>query len=112
MNPYVLTCCSTADLPHTYFEQRKIPYVCFHFYFGEEGYPDDLGQSMPFETFYSRISAGAMPTTSLVNVDEFIAFFEPFLKEGKDILHISFSWPFRHLRFGKARRRRPAGKVP
>jgi DegV family protein with EDD domain len=91
MNPYVLTCCSTADLPHTYFEQRKIPYVCFHFLFGEEVYPDDLGQSMPFDTFYSRIAAGAMPTTSLVNVDEFITFFEPFLKEGKDILHISFS---------------------
>ena len=91
MNPYVLTCCSTADLPHSYFEQRKIPYVCFHFLFGEEVYPDDLGQSMPFDTFYSRIAAGAMPTTSLVNVDEFITFFEPFLKEGKDILHISFS---------------------
>ena len=32
-----------------------------------------------------------MPTTSLVNTEQFIAFFEPFLKEGKDILHLSFS---------------------
>lgn len=91
MNPYVLTCCSTADMPKEYFEKRGIPYVCFHFFFGNTEYPDDLGQSMPFDEFYAKIDAGAMPTTSLVNVAEFIAFFEPFLKEGKDILHISFS---------------------
>ncbi len=91
MNPYVLTCCSTADMPKEYFENRGIPYVCFHFFFENDEYPDDLGQSMPFDEFYAKIEAGAMPTTSLVNVAEFIAFFEPFLKEGKDILHISFS---------------------
>jgi len=32
-----------------------------------------------------------MPTTSQVNVGQYIEFFEPFLKNGKDILHISFS---------------------
>ena len=32
-----------------------------------------------------------MPTTSLVNTEQFLAFFEPFLQEGKDILHLSFS---------------------
>ena len=91
MNPYVLSCCSTADLPPSYFEKRNVEYVCFHFLFGEEVYPDDLGQSMPFDEFYARISAGAMPTTSLVNVEQFLTYFEGFLKEGKDILHISFS---------------------
>ena len=29
--------------------------------------------------------------TSQVNVDEFVAYFEGFLKEGKDILHVSLS---------------------
>ena len=91
MQPYILTCCSTADMPKAYFEQRNIPYVCFHYFFGDVEYPDDLGQSMPFEEFYARIDKGAMPTTSLVNTEQFLAFFEPFLKEGKDILHLSFS---------------------
>lgn len=91
MNPYVLTCCSTADMPKEYFEQRNIPYVCFHFTIDGVEYPDDLGQSMPFEEFYARIAAGAMPTTSLVNTEQFLAFFEPYLKDGKDILHLSFS---------------------
>ena len=91
MQPYVLTCCSTADLSKEYFESRNIPYVCFHFTIDGVEYMDDLGQSMPFEEFYARIAAGSMPTTSLVNTEQFIAFFEPFLKEGKDILHLSFS---------------------
>ena len=91
MQPFLLTCCSTADLPKEYFEQRNIPYVPFHFTIDGAEYPDDLGQSMPFDEFYARISAGAMPTTSLVNTEQFIGFFEPFLKEGKDILHLSFS---------------------
>ena len=91
MQPYILSCCSTADLSKDYFEQREIPYVCFHFTIDGKEYADDLGQSMPFEEFYGKIAAGAMPTTSLVNTAQFIEFFEPFLKEGKDILHLSFS---------------------
>ena len=91
MQPYVLTCCSTADLSKEYFESRNIPYVCFHFTIDGVEYMDDLGQSMPFQEFYARIDKGAMPTTSLVNTEQFIAFFEPFLKEGKDILHLTFS---------------------
>lgn len=91
MNSYILTCCSTVDLSKEYLDQRGIPYVCFHFTIDGTEYPDDLGQSMPFEQFYARIQAGAMPTTSLVNTEQFLAFFEPFLKDGKDILHLSFS---------------------
>ncbi|HBE77504.1 MAG TPA: DegV family protein [Firmicutes bacterium] len=88
---YVLTCCSTADLPLDYFQKRNIPFVCFHYILDGKEYPDDLGQTIPFEEFYGRIAAGAMPTTAQVNVGQFINFFEPFLKAGKDILHISFS---------------------
>ena len=54
-------------------------------------YADDLGQSIPFDEFYQRIADGAEPTTSQVNVQQYIEFFESFLKEGKDILHIVFS---------------------
>ncbi|MDW5300257.1 MAG: DegV family protein [Sedimentibacter sp.] len=91
MLEYVLTCCSTADLPNKYFEKINVPFVCFHYNIDGQEYPDDLGKTMSFEEFYSKISTGAMPTTSQVNVGQYISFFEPFLKDGKDILHISFS---------------------
>lgn len=91
MSDYVLTCCSTADMPYEYFQQRNIPFVCFHYNMDGQEYLDDLGQTMSFQEFYDRIAAGAMPTTSQVNVGQYISFFEPYLEEGKDILHLSFS---------------------
>ena len=91
MNTYVLTCCSTADMPRAFFETRDIRMVCFHFNIDGTEYVDDLGKSMAFDEFYKKIEEGAMPKTSQVNVMEFIDFFEPILKEGKDILHISLS---------------------
>lgn len=91
MADYQLTCCSTADMPEEYFARRDIKYVCFHFTMDGVQYDDDLGKSMPFDKFYARIAAGSMPTTSQVNVEEFLNFFEPILKSGKDVLHISFS---------------------
>ena len=91
MSNYVLTCCSTADMPLSYMKDRDIPFVCFHYNMDGKEYPDDLGVTMSFEEFYNRIANGALPTTSQVNVGQFVAFFEPFLREGLDILHISLS---------------------
>jgi DegV family protein with EDD domain len=88
---FIITCCSTVDLPYEYLQNRNIPFVSFHFHMDGKDYSDDLGRSMPLDKFYQRIAAGAMPTTSQVSVGEYIAFFEPFLRAGQDILHISLS---------------------
>ena len=47
MSEYVITCCSTADMPASYFEEKKVPYACFHFLLDGKEYPDDLGKSIP-----------------------------------------------------------------
>lgn len=91
MNNYVLSCCSTADLSKEHFLARDIHYICFHYNMDGTLYSDDLGESVPFEEFYQKMKDGAMPTTSQVNVGEFEEYFEAFLKEGKDILHVSLS---------------------
>ena len=91
MNDYIITCCSTADMPREHFIKRRIPYVCFHFMIDGKEYLDDLGESMSLDEFYTKIKNGALPTTSQVNVSQFVDFFEPYLKIGLDILHISTS---------------------
>ncbi len=91
MNPYVISCCSTADLSEEHFRNRNISYICFHFELDGVEYPDDLGKSIPFDEFYRRMANGASTKTSQINVEEFTEYFEPFLKEGKDILHVSLS---------------------
>lgn len=91
MGRFILSCCSTADMKKEYFQHRNIPYVCFHVTLDEKEYMDDLGQSIPFDEFYKKIQDGALANTAQVNVEEYIEFFEPFLKEGMDVLHISLS---------------------
>lgn len=91
MSDYVLSCCSTADLSKEHFESRDIHYVCFHYSMDGVEYADDLGQSIPFDTFYAAMANGADTKTSQVSAGEYMAHFEPFLAEGKDILHVTLS---------------------
>lgn len=91
MRQFVLTCSSTADMPLEYLQAREIPFICYQFTMDGKAYPDDLGQTFPIAEFYRRIAAGSMPTTSQINTANFMEFFEPFLKAGQDVLHISMS---------------------
>lgn len=91
MSQYVISCCSTADLTRKHFEERDISYICFHFELDGVPYMDDLGESIPFDEFYQKMADGAETKTSQVNAEEFEEYFEPFLKEGKDILHVCLS---------------------
>lgn len=91
MGDYVISCCSTVDLSAEYLQKRNIEYVCFHFEVDGNTYPDDLGQSIPFKDFYQMMRDGAMTRTSQVGIGEYEEYFEKFLKEGKDILHLALS---------------------
>ncbi len=91
MSDYIISCCSTADLSKEHFEKRNIEFICFHFEIDGRQYMDDLGESMDFHEFYDKMAQGAMTKTSQINVDEYVNYFEPFLKDGKDIIHLSLS---------------------
>lgn len=91
MSEYILSCCSTADLSKEHFESRNIEYICFHYKLNGVDYPDDLGQSIPFEEFYKRMDSGEETQTSQINVTEYLEYFTKFLSEGKDILHLTLS---------------------
>ena len=91
MSNYVISCCSTADLTKEHFEKRNISYICFHYELNGKEYAVDLGQSMPFDVFYIAMQDGASTKTSQVNADEFEEYFEGFLKQGKDVLHVCLS---------------------
>lgn len=91
MSDYVLSCCSTADLSKEHFQQRDIKYICFHYFIDDEEYPDDLGESMPFDVFYDRMSKGAITRTSQVNISEYVDYFSGFAQQGLDIVHACLS---------------------
>ncbi len=91
MQNYVLSCCSTADLSHEHFASRDIQYICFHYTMDGVERLDDLGQSLSFEKFYAAMQAGADTKTSQVSAGEYMAHFEKFLSQGKDVLHVTLS---------------------
>lgn len=70
---------------------REIHYICFHYELDGRQYRDDLGETMSFADFYRAMTNGADTKTSQINADEFEEYWEPFLKEGKDILHVTLS---------------------
>lgn len=76
------------------FRKRNIPYVCFHYTLDGIEYPDDLGVSISADVFFDKIAKGATPTTSQVNSEQYIKFWEPFWKKDK----IFYMWHF-HLEY-------------
>lgn len=91
MKPYVISCCSAADLSKEHFERRDLKYLFFHFELGGTEYQDDLGASVPPEELYRRMLEGENTKTSQVSIGEYTEHFETFLKEGKDVLHVTLS---------------------
>lgn len=91
MSDYIISCCSTADLSEKHFLERDIHYICFHYELDGVAYKDDLGKTMDLDDFYKAMTEGADTKTSQINADEYEAYFEEFLKQGKDILHVTLS---------------------
>ena len=91
MREYVVTCCSTADMSRTFMETNEVPFAMFHYQLDGKEYADDLYSSISPEVFYKMIGDGAQPVTSQVNAEAYCALFEPVLKSGKDVLHLTLS---------------------
>ena len=89
MSDFVLSCCSTADLSASHYEERNIEVIPFHFSLDGVEYLDD--GTMPIDKFYREMAEGKMTATSQVNAEEYETYCEEFLKQGKDVLHLTLS---------------------
>ncbi len=91
MNSYILSTCSTLDKSFEYVKERNIEYIKFVFLTdGKENF-DDLGQALSYDNFYQMMRDGVDTKTSQPNVQDYKNYFEPFLKEGKDVIHLNLS---------------------
>ena len=86
---YIISTDSTADLPVSYVKEHGISVQFLSYAFGDTVYGAD--NQMEAHAFYERMRSGEMPTTNACIPDEVEQSFEAYLKEGYDILHISFS---------------------
>ena len=91
MSDYLISCESTADMPLSFFRERKVGFVCFHYEMNGQTYTDDIYQSTTPQEFFGKLKAGAQARTSQVGTGEYVDFWEPYLKQGLDILHVALS---------------------
>lgn len=91
MNNYVLSTCSTLDMSPEYVKERNIEYISFVFLTDDKENYDDLGQTLPFDKFYQMMRDGVDTKTSQPNVQDYKDYFEKYLKEGKDVIHLNLS---------------------
>lgn len=89
MRDYAITTDSCADLPEEYLKEHGMGMAWLTCLLDGVAYNAD--NPLPIDVFYEKMRGGSMPTTSQVNPEQAKAMFEPFLKEGKDILHLAFS---------------------
>ena len=91
MESFILSCCSTADVPFKYLEKRGIPVLFYTYNVDGVEYEDDMGRDPnALGQFYGYLKSGKLPTTSQINTQTYIDFFEEQLKKG-NLLHIAFS---------------------
>lgn len=89
MRDYVITTDDNSDLPEEFFEKHGVGCAYFSYYIDDKHYTYE--NFLPVEEFYDRMRKGSLPTTAQVNPEDVRNLMEPYVKEGKDILHIAFS---------------------
>jgi DegV family protein with EDD domain len=85
----VITVNSTVDLPKEWLSERNVPVIPLKYTIEGNTYEDMNGLSS--KEFFGKLREGKMAVTSQVNPDEAKTALEPYLREGKDILHLGFS---------------------
>ena len=88
---YVFMTDSDSDLTYTLADELQIPIVHMPYMLDGKEYFDDMGRSGSQKDFFDKMRAGATPVTSLLPTASYLEYFEPILKEGKDILFLAFS---------------------
>ena len=88
---YVFMTDSDSDLLYTIADERNIPVVKMPYILDGQEYFDDNGRAGVEKEFFARMRQGAAPSTSLLSTPVYVDYFEPILKDGKDILFVAFS---------------------
>ena len=88
---YQLFCDSNCELWHTTIKELGLNVIRMPYVLDGQEYFYDMGEATDFDHFYKRMREGAVPTTSAINEQDYIDYFEPILKAGDDIFYITFS---------------------
>ncbi len=92
MSDFYLATDATIDLTQELVDELGLKVIPMNFTLGKDEYkhyPD--GRELSYEEFYRRLSEGEDASTSQISPIMYEEFFEPMLKEGKDVVYVCLS---------------------
>lgn len=84
-------CDSNCELWFDKVESLGINFISMPYTVGDNEYYYDLGKNTDNRKFFEDMRKGAVPKTSALNMQNYIDYFEPVLKQGEDIIYVTFS---------------------
>lgn len=92
MRTYKIITDSTCDLPSTVIKELNLHVIPMEYILDGVSHFQDLeDEGEKTASFYGSLREGKVSSTSMINTARFMGVFEPYLKAGQDILHVSFS---------------------
>ncbi len=88
---YAIVTDSTANLNNEQLKENGVIAIPFSYFLDEKEYTCDDLEKFDDKEYYEAIRNGAKVTTSQINPQIYMEYFEPTLKEGKDIIFIGLS---------------------
>ncbi len=82
---------SNSELWYTVVDELGIKYISMPYMLDGKEYGYDLGKTYDADAFFSALRKGVKSSTMSLNPQQYIDIFEPVLKDGQDILYVTFS---------------------
>ena len=90
MADYIIATSSTSDLPLSYLEEHRIPFVSYPYTVNDEPREDDCREETR-SAVYTGMRRGDVLQTSMINEFVYYDFFKSLLEQGKDVLFLDMS---------------------
>ena len=90
MADYIIATSSTADLPRTWLDEHKIPFIPYTFTVGDRLCEDDCREESR-QAIYEGMRKGDRLKTSMINEFIYYDFFKGLLDSGKDVIFLDMS---------------------
>lgn len=90
MYDYVIATSSTSDLPRTWLDEHRIPFIAYSYTVGETPCRDDCREESR-EAVYRGMRKGDRLKTSMINEFAYCDFFRELLETGKDVIFLDMS---------------------
>ena len=90
MADYIIATSSTADLPRTWLEEHKIPFIAYTYTVGDTLFEDDCREES-WDAVYAGMRRGDRLKTSMITEFVYYGFFKSLMETGKDVIFLGMS---------------------